>query len=129
MIGGTTHYSSRSRDGAVKVNLKDGKIRPIVPRGSEPSSSSSTASMDSKISQLPSGMSSMYCMNWMSALALIDCNNIKVEAIKEAQNIDSGQVHNHVVVLKKSGIQSTWNESKSVSTAYSVGEKYPSGFP
>ena len=119
----------QSRDGAVKVNLKDGKIRPIVPRGSEPSSSSSTASTDSKISQLPSGMSSEYCMNWMSALALIDCNTITVEAIKEVQKIDSDQALNHTVVLKESDIESTWNEFKSVSTTYSVGEKDLSGFP
>ena len=33
----------QSREGAVKVNLKEGKIRPIIPRNSEPSSSASTA--------------------------------------------------------------------------------------
>ena len=33
----------QSREGAVKVNLRDGKIRPVIPRESEPSSSASTA--------------------------------------------------------------------------------------
>ena len=34
----------QSRDGVFKVNLKDGKTKHMVPRGSEPSSSASTAS-------------------------------------------------------------------------------------
>ena len=72
----------QSRDGAIKVSLKDGKVRPVVPRGSEPSSSASTTSMDSRISQLPSGLSTNYCMNWMAALALIDSNTVIVEAIE-----------------------------------------------
>ena len=65
----------------------------------------------------------------MSTLVLVDCNNITIEAIKEAQKIDSGQDLNHIVVLKETGIESTWDESESVSIAYSVEEKYPLGFP
>ena len=34
----------QSRDGVVKVNLMDGKTKPMIPRGSKPSSSASTAS-------------------------------------------------------------------------------------
>ena len=40
----------QSRDEAIKVNLKDGKVRPMIPRGLEPSSSTSTASDDTLIS-------------------------------------------------------------------------------
>ena len=69
----------QSRDGAVKVNLRDGKVRPVIPRGSEPSSSTSTTTHTSIDSQLPSELSSDYVMNWVEALATIDCLMMNVE--------------------------------------------------
>ena len=69
----------QSRDGAVKVDLKDGRIRPVIPRGSEPSSSASTATHTSVDSQIPSDLSSDYVMNWVEALATIDCLIMSLE--------------------------------------------------
>ena len=54
------------------MNLKDGKVRPFIPRGSEPSSLASTATHTSVDSQLPSELSYDYVMNWVEALATID---------------------------------------------------------
>ena len=69
----------QSREGAVKVDLKDGRIRPIIPRGSEPSSSASTATHTSMDSQIPFELSLDYVMNWVEALATIDCLILSLE--------------------------------------------------
>ena len=50
----------QSRDGVVKMHLRDGKTKPTVPRGSEPSSSASTASDETLV---PSNLSSYLVMN------------------------------------------------------------------
>ena len=63
----------QSREGAVKVDLKDGKIRLVIPRNSEPSSSASTTTNPSIDTKIPSELSSDYVMNWIEALATIDC--------------------------------------------------------
>lgn len=122
----------QSKDGAVKFYLKDGKIRPIVPRGSEPSSSSYTASMDSRVSQLPSGMSSEYCMNWMPVLALIYCNTILVEVITDTEEVIlepyQDQALDHMVVLEGSYIESAWDEFIYVGTTNLVEKRDLSRF-
>ena len=118
----TNTLQFQSRDGAVKVNLKDGQVRPVVPRGSEASSSATTVSTDSRISQLPSGLSSDYCMNWMAALALIDCNTIIVEAIEVDTESSLDQAFNHIVVLDKSNPESAQDEFRSEVTTNSIDE-------
>ena len=65
--------------GQVKVDLRDGRIRPVIPRGSEPSSSASTATHTTIDSQIPSELSSDYVMNWVEALATIDCLMLGIE--------------------------------------------------
>ena len=53
----------QSREGAAKVDLKDGKIRPVIPRNLEPSSSASRATNPSIDTKIPSELSSDYVMN------------------------------------------------------------------
>ena len=53
----------QSREGAVKVNRKEGKIRPIIPRNSEPSSSASIATNPSIDTKIPSELISDYVTN------------------------------------------------------------------
>ena len=65
----------QSQDKVVKVNLKDGKTRPMIPRGSKPSSSTSIASDETLI---PSNLSSDFVMNWVEALTTIDCLTVDV---------------------------------------------------
>ena len=78
----------QSRDGAVKVNLKDGKVRPVIPRGFKPSSLASTATHTSVDSQMPSELSSDYVMNWVESLATIDCLMLNVAMpLEEMDNI------------------------------------------
>lgn len=62
----------QSRGSAVKVNLKDGKVRQIIPRGSKPSSLASKTTHTFVDSQLSSELSSNYVMNWIESLATID---------------------------------------------------------
>ena len=78
----------QNQDGAVKVNLKDGKVRPVIPRGSEPSSSTSTAIHTIVESQIPLDLSFDYVMNWMEALATIDCMMMNVEMPSEEMDND-----------------------------------------
>ena len=79
----------QSREGAVKVDLKDGKIRPVIPRNSEPSSSASTTTNPSIDTKIPSELSSDYVMNWIEALATIDCLMMSVVKPIEANNTDT----------------------------------------
>lgn len=44
----------QSREGAGKVDLKDGKIRPVIPKNSEPSSFASIATNPSLDTKIPS---------------------------------------------------------------------------
>ena len=74
------------REGAVKVNLKEGKIRPNIPRNSEPSSSTSTTTNPSIDTKIPSELSSDYVMNWIKALATIDCLIANVDKPSEENN-------------------------------------------
>ena len=76
----------QSREGAVKVNLKEGKIRSIIPRNSEPSSSASTTTNPSIDTKIPSELSSDYVMNWIEALATIDCLMANVDKPSEENN-------------------------------------------
>lgn len=69
----------QSQDGVVKVDLRDWKVRPVIPRGLEPSSSASTTTHTSIDSQIPSELSSNYVMNWMEALATIDFLMVGIE--------------------------------------------------
>ena len=71
-------------------------------------------------------------MNWMSALALIDCNTISVEAITNTEEVtpepNQDQALDHRVVLEESDIESAWDEFIYVGTTNSVGERDLSGF-
>ena len=79
----------QSQYGSVKVNLKDGRVRPVIPRGSEPSSFASTTTPMFVDSQVPSELSSDYVLNWVEALATIDCLMMNVEMPFEEIDKDS----------------------------------------
>ena len=74
-------------------------------------------------------MSSEYCINWMSALALIDYNTIYVEAIEEVKDTNLDQSLDHRVVLDESDAGRAWDEFKSVGTTNSIKERDFSRFP
>ena len=80
----------QSREGAVKVDLKDGKIRLVIPRNSEPSSSASTTTNPS-IEPKSIELSSNYVMNWIEALATIDCLMMSVDKPSEADDSNTGK--------------------------------------
>lgn len=69
----------QSRYGLVKVNLWDGRIRHVIPRGLEPSSSTSMTTHTTLDSQIPSELGSDYVMNWIEALATIYCLMLGIE--------------------------------------------------
>ena len=64
----------------------------MIHRESEPSSSTSTTSHTSDDTQIPSNLSSNFVMNWVEALATIDCLTMDVsdpmEEVKEVTKID-----------------------------------------
>jgi len=62
----------QSQDIVVKANLKDGKVRLVIPRGSELSSWTSIATHILVESHIPLELSLDYVMNWMESLATID---------------------------------------------------------
>ena len=64
----------------------NGKIRPISPRNSKPSSSTSTSTNPSIDTKIPSELNSDYVMNWIEALATIDC--LMMSVVKPSEAVD-----------------------------------------